>query len=82
MKSARNAGLSLESYFLEFSCTFLHLSHQGVAFSICYGKCYTFLFIKIFIFRWYSKVAGANKFQQKNILNYTNNKLHTVVKLI
>ena len=39
------------------------------------------LFIQIFIYRWYTKVAVANKFQQKNIFNYTNNKLDIVVKL-
>ena len=40
------------------------------------------LFIKIFIYRWNTKVAETNKFQQKNILNNTNNKQNTVVKLI
>ena len=41
-----------------------------------------FLFILIFIYRWYTKKAKANEFQQKNIYNNTNNKLNTVVKLI
>ena len=40
------------------------------------------LFIKIFIYRWNKKVAETNKFQQKDILNNTNNKQNTVVKLI
>ena len=41
-----------------------------------------YLFNYIFIYRWYTKVADGNKFQQKNILNYTNNKLNIIVKLI
>ena len=55
-----------------------------------------FLFIYIFIYRWYTKVAvahkfqqqkytkvaEANKFQQKSIFNYINNKLNIVVKLV
>ena len=38
-------------------------------------------FIRIFIYCWYTKLAEANKSQQKNILNYTNNELNIVVKL-
>ena len=30
----------------------------------------------------YRKVAEANKFQQENIFNYTNNKVNIVVKLV
>ena len=38
-------------------------------------------FISIFIYRCYTKVAEANKFQQKSVFNYTSNKLNIVVKL-
>ena len=36
---------------------------------------YVFIFLftySIFIYRWYTKLAEANKFQQQKILNYTN----------
>ena len=40
--------------------------HSDPADKTFLGLCiYFYLFIEIFIYRWYTKVANANKFQQK-----------------
>ena len=46
----------------------------------CAENC-LFIYLNLYL-PLYTKVAEANTFQQKNVLNYTDNKLNIVIKLV